>query len=476
MVETRRSILKTPIHIIVPVYRGITLTKRCLESLASSCLPLDCRITLIDDASPEAGMAEMLTTFIGSMGPPVNSNAGGHDKPRWDLLHNAVNLGFVSSVNLGMMRHPGHDVVLLNSDTEVPPGWLQRLRGAAYQRDDIGTVTPFSNYGSLASYPVPSVENALPHGFTTGKLDQLLQAANTGRLVDIPTGVGFCLFIRRDCLDDTGHFDEASFGKGYGEENDFCLRASKRGWSHVLAADCFVFHAGRASFGEEKEERVKRAYTMLTTLYPHYPALIQRHFSDDPIRSFRQRADILRLVQDDRGVRLVTGVASVDASSQALRENLDEPATSAPILQLSVSLAGHFELRWLNTGEALKLWFRLPEELNDLCKLLRALRVSDIHGRCYSDIPQLISRLVGNATQNRNWDLKAASQEELLDLVVRHGTPRFTGWQALIRSLHLLLATHGLRLSRSRLLRPLAALAPQALRTWIRRWIKASRA
>ena len=42
--------------------------------------------------------------------------------------------------------------------------------------------------------------------------------------------------IRRDCLNEVGMFDEALFARGDGEENDFCLRAVKRGWRNVLAA------------------------------------------------------------------------------------------------------------------------------------------------------------------------------------------------------------------------------------------------
>jgi GT2 family glycosyltransferase len=289
----------SPVNIVVPVYRDVSLTRRCLDSLDASGLPLDCRVTLIDDASPEDGMADMLKTFVEARlfsAPLV---------VEYELLRNAENLGFVASANRGMAHCPEHDVVLLNSDTEVPPGWLQRLRAAAYRRKDIGTVTPFSNCGSLASYPVPNAENAMPAGSSLERLDRFFQAANADVTIDIPIGVGFCLFIRRDCLDDTGCFDEIAFGKGYGEENDFCLRASKKGWAHVLAADCFVFHKGRGSFGREKDELVRQSYVFLSERYPNYPVLLQNHFADDPARHCRLRVDFLRLA--DRSVRFFGG-------------------------------------------------------------------------------------------------------------------------------------------------------------------------
>ena len=57
------------------------------------------------------------------------------------------------------------------------------------------------------------------------------------------------MYIRRAALADVGAFDAEAFGRGYGEENDFCLRAGARGWRHLLACDTFVYHEGSVSFG-----------------------------------------------------------------------------------------------------------------------------------------------------------------------------------------------------------------------------------
>jgi GT2 family glycosyltransferase len=58
------------------------------------------------------------------------------------------------------------------------------------------------------------------------------------------------MYIRRECLERVGAFDADRFGRGYGEENDFCMRAAKADWRSVLAADVFVFHQGAVSFSE----------------------------------------------------------------------------------------------------------------------------------------------------------------------------------------------------------------------------------
>lgn len=450
--------MNRPVNVIVPIFRGVALTKRCLESLSSSQLPRQCRVTLIDDASPETRMTEMLATFIEAASSAHHASNANGERQEWELLRNATNCGFVASVNRGMAHHPDHDVVLLNSDTEVPPGWLQRLSAAVYSRSDIGTATPFSNCGSLASYPVPNTENTLPPEISIERLDQFFKVANAGTTINIPIGVGFCLFIRRDCLDDIGSFDEATFGKGYGEENDFCLRASLRGWTHVLAADCFVYHKGRGSFGEEKDQRVRQAYALLAARYPHYPALIQRHFADDPARPYRFRADLLRLADNTTGVHLVV------TSGRSTSVGLVFSAAAPPVLQLSPFRAGHFVLRWLNDGEAFSLWFRLPEELNTLRELIFTLPVIDHQG----DGPSWLMDALSAPTDVSGPERAPA---QLFGLIAQHGKPRFSGWQALQQTL----ADHGLNLSGLRLIRPLAALLPEAVRSRIRRWIRTNR-
>jgi hypothetical protein len=130
--------------------------------------------------------------------------------------------------------------------------WLDRLRRCASSRPKIGTVTPFSNNATICSYPDVCRENGLPDGVELGELDRVFRRVNAGKIAEIPTAVGFCMYIKRACLDQVGLFDAERFGKGYGQENDFSLRAAEKGWSNVLCADTFVFHQGRASFQSEK--------------------------------------------------------------------------------------------------------------------------------------------------------------------------------------------------------------------------------
>lgn len=247
-----------PVDVIVPVYRDMELTRRCLESVLTDNDRPPGRIIVIDDRSPEPGMRAYLS------GLPVT------------LIRNKTNLGFVASVNRGMKAAGDHDVVLLNSDTEVPPGWLRRLQAQAHAAPGIASVSPLSNNATICSYL--GFEGApIPPDMTLEALDRACQTANAGRSVETPTTVGFCMFITRAALDDVGLFDEKTFGKGYGEENDFCRRAAAQGWTHRIACDIFVRHEGGASFGTETEPRIAAAVDMLEQRYPDYLTLVRDH-------------------------------------------------------------------------------------------------------------------------------------------------------------------------------------------------------
>ena len=259
------------VAVVIPVYRGLDETRRCLASVLAHRDGVPAEIIVIDDCSPDPGMSNWLRELAadGSI----------------TLLRNDVNRGFVASVNRGMAAAGDRDVVLLNSDTEVPSNWLSRLAGHAYSSPRIGSVTPYSNNATICSWPGVK-GGALPPGRSVADMDAAFLAANRGRQVDIPTAVGFCMYIRRDCLEAVGGFDEATFGRGYGEENDFCLRATAAGWQHVLACDTFVFHAGETSFGKDSPERA-RAWSLLTARYPHYAAAVARHIEADEAATSR---------------------------------------------------------------------------------------------------------------------------------------------------------------------------------------------
>ena len=254
--------------IVVPVYGGLADTLACLEAVLGT-IPAGTVVHVVDDASPDPAIGAALRTL---------DPAG-----RVRLHVHAENRGFPGAANTGIRSAAGRDVVLLNSDTVVPPGWLERLRAAAYAQPDVGSATPLTQDGSIVSY-----------AGTGDGLDAVAQAANAGLVAALPVGVGFCLYLRRDCLDQVGLLREDLFAQGYGEESEFCLRARRSGWHHVAALDLFVAHRGGASFGPGRAALRARNQAILERHYPDFAASVSAFLAADPLFEARRRMDMVR--------------------------------------------------------------------------------------------------------------------------------------------------------------------------------------
>ena len=349
------------VDVIVPVHRGLAQTLACLDSVLAT-VPPGTRVHVVDDASPEPELAEAVRALAA--------------EGRVRLVRHAENRGFPAAANAGLRAAGRRDAILLNSDTLVPPGWLERLRKAAYSAQDAGSVTPLSNDATLASYPEP---NSPPPGLAgTHALDRLAQRANGALTAEVPTGVGFCLYLRRDCLDSVGLFRELPFAQGYGEENDWCLRARALGWRHLVAAGVFVAHVGGQSFGGAREHLMRRNLTVLNRLHPGYDALIAAHAEADPLAAARRRMDALRWRAGRRGASaiLVThaGGGGVDRVVAQRCAALRAAGWRALVLRPQ---GGQCRVED-DEGHYPNLLYRLPRELPRLAALLRGDRPAHV--------------------------------------------------------------------------------------------------
>ena len=265
------------IDIIMPVYNAYEDLRACVASVMAHTPAALARVVLINDASPDPRISAWLTELQAA--PPLG--------PALQVLHNPNNLGFVGTVNRGMALGRG-DVVLLNSDTVVTPGWLERLIACASSRPNVATVTPFSNNAEICSYPV------FCRATQVGMLDltaltQALADCDDGTYPELPTAVGFCMYIRREVLARIGLFDAERFGRGYGEENEFCLRASGAGYVHLLCTSAFVVHRGGQSFDGDSQALKHAHEKVLLALHPDYNERIADFVRRDPIAPWRSR-------------------------------------------------------------------------------------------------------------------------------------------------------------------------------------------
>jgi GT2 family glycosyltransferase len=268
--------------VVVPVYNAPDDVRACVRSVLAH-LRGDVRLVLIDDASPDPAIAAYFAELERLAHPQVV------------LLRNEHNLGFTGTANRGMLLSRA-DVVLLNSDTVVTRGWLDALLHCATTDPTIGTITPFSNNAEICSFPRFCEDNPWPRERDPEPIRAALHAAAVPTYPDLPTGVGFCLYLRRAMLDAVGTFDPA-FGLGYGEENDLCLRAARAGWRNVLADNAFVVHTGGRSFVGQKAELGASNMALLLDRHPHYLDMVRAYIAADPVRPLREAA-AARLVAD----------------------------------------------------------------------------------------------------------------------------------------------------------------------------------
>jgi GT2 family glycosyltransferase len=314
------------VTIIVPVYADYEATKVCIERLLeqSSNSGLS-KVVVINDATPDSRIRE----YLAELG----------ESRRIQLLINERNLGFVGSVNRGLALATEGDVLLLNADTIAPDGFVERLAAAARSSPQVGTVTPLSNNGEFTSFPIRNVQNSLPATDEILAIDGVAANVNAGQAIDIPNGIGFCLYITRGCLNAVGKLSN-DYDRGYLEEVDFCLRASALGFRHVCAPSVYVGHHGSRSFGNEKRSLVVRNLSVLEQKFPKYRKECAAFIAIDPLRAARQAIELKAPLLDRKPQVLVTGEGAVAAVTQHYARNLVSEGQAALILTMKRRPAG----------------------------------------------------------------------------------------------------------------------------------------
>ncbi len=251
-----RSLAELPrVAVVVPIYNAPQCVQRCIDALLR--WSPGAQLILVDDASSDSAIAPILAAAA------LRHNV---------LVHrNERNRGYTYSVNVGMSLAGGADVVLLNSDTVVGPRWLAALKIAAYSSDDIGTVTAVSD--NAGAFSVPELEQHCPVPARWKLIEAqraVLQQAGL-RYPQLPTGNGFCMYVKRVLIARIGPMDEAAFPQGYGEENDFCQRGEGAGYKNIIAGNVLVHHARSASFGDARRAALgAQGMAVLRERYPNY--------------------------------------------------------------------------------------------------------------------------------------------------------------------------------------------------------------
>lgn len=267
------------ITVIVPIYKDWETLKICIDSL-KSCIHEYNKVYFVNDMGPEwKNIQQKVLELIDGI-------------PNFYYFKNDFNMGFVKTCNRAVkeLDKSNNDILLLNSDTKVTKGAIEEMKNVLYIAEKHGVVCPRSNNATLLSVPV---KNNL--GFSLSPAESWDIYCNIKDILPqysiIPTGVGYAMLIKRKLINEFGLFDEI-YGRGYNEENDFCMRVNQYGYNTIMANHAFIFHYATKSFGKERAELEQRNREILVKRYPFYSISVEQYFSKniEPIDFF---ADLL---------------------------------------------------------------------------------------------------------------------------------------------------------------------------------------
>lgn len=241
---------REPVTIVIPVFNALAETLACLESLnGSTTVPM--LVRLIDDGSDQP-VREALEEYS-------------RDKP-WVQVHSFDrNRGYTFASDYGIRQARTEWVVLLNSDTVVTRGWLERMLDCARSNPRIAFVGPLSNAASYQSVPKlydaskKWKTNTLPPGVSPEDMADIVRRSSSREYPEVPILNGFCTLMNRQAFLEVGGLNPTAFPIGYGEENDLCFRAAKAGFKLAVADDVYVYHVKSASFGGARRKELSKA-------------------------------------------------------------------------------------------------------------------------------------------------------------------------------------------------------------------------
>ena len=266
-----QAVYQQKVDVIVPVYNGLEYFDALFSGIEKTKVPY--RLIIVNDKSPDPEVGKYLEKY-----------AAEHDNVV--LLNNETNMGFLPSVNRALKMAENH-VALVNTDVEVPEEWLERLMLPIFAKEKIATTTPFTTCGTICSFPDFCRDNKLFEGMPLWEIDDEFRMIRP-QYPSMPTGVGFCMGMNLKAIREVGLLDEENFGKGYGEENDWCQRAIAAGYENVHVDNLFVYHKHGGSFpSEEKQRLLKEHSDALLRKHPDYNKDTADYCRRDPLRPVR---------------------------------------------------------------------------------------------------------------------------------------------------------------------------------------------
>ena len=350
--------------IIIPVYNGYQFLEPLFDSLEKH-TTVPHRLIVVNDASPDERVRPYLKTRL-------------QKHPTALFIDHEENRGFVKSVNEARTHAKDH-FVILNTDTELPAFWLERLMYPIVHMEKIASTTPFTNAGEIASFPEFLVDNAIFENLQVDELDKVFRDVNAETFYEaVPTGVGFCMGVNFALTEEIGFFEEEAFGKGYGEENDWCQRAIAHGYTNLIVPNLFVYHKHGGSFSaEEKAKLMQHNAIKLLERHPNYDRDIQAYIQRDPHKHLRNILVIAASSKKGEGIDLIVDHALGGGANQYSTKLFEQKRLSQKkVLHLKYDFyAGSYQVYF--RYKTYQIDFEVPS-FEGIEALLKALKIHEI--------------------------------------------------------------------------------------------------
>jgi len=199
------------LSIIIVNTNNRKLLQECLESVYKQTHNISFEIMVSDNASIDGSQAMLKKDF-----------------PKVILIENRENLGFIKASNLGLKRYQARYAVLLNDDTVIKDGALDKLVAFMDQNKSAGAC------GAKLLNTDGTIQR---QGGILGKKFWLSQMP-----VPVDFVIGAALMVRKEVIDKIGILDENLFF--YNDDLDWCLRIRKAGWKVYFVPQAEIIHYG----------------------------------------------------------------------------------------------------------------------------------------------------------------------------------------------------------------------------------------
>lgn len=233
--------------IVMPVYNATQVVERSLNYLVESGVDAN-RIVVGDDASTEPEMAAVAewATKLGI---------------RWHRV--AANMGYTRNINRCLSQVTTEHVLLLNSDCFITRRSIEKLGRVLNEVDLIGCVGPLS---SNAGHQTVRLRRDIRwHWLSNAELLHFSERIERSLAEEfglrpwlMPSVNGFCCLWRTNVLRELGYFDAEEFPRGYGEEDDACLRLMATGRFPAIVPFVFAPHLKTQSFSIKERDSLKQ--------------------------------------------------------------------------------------------------------------------------------------------------------------------------------------------------------------------------